>query len=97
MANQPIEELGELDAVTLEHLDVVVKIVLGSVGLLRLDPLELSRNLVDLGLGGGSRGHLHRGNRLHPTRQKVKRVRKKSFRKYLLTPHTFLVNCLQIG
>ena len=64
MTNQTIEELGELVAVILEHLDIVGKVVLGSVGLLRLDPLELNRNLVDLGLDGGVRGHLHRGNRV---------------------------------
>jgi hypothetical protein len=28
---------------------------------LRLDPLELSSNLVDLGLDGGVRGDLHHG------------------------------------
>lgn len=64
MTNQTIEELGELVAVILEHLDIVGKVVLGSVGLLRLDPLELSRNLVDLGLDGGVRVHLHRENRI---------------------------------
>ena len=61
MANQVVEGLSKLLAVTLKHLDVSMKVVLRSIGLLRLEPLELSRNLVDLVLDGGVRGDLHHG------------------------------------
>ena len=59
MANQVVEGLSKLLAVTLKHLDVSMKVVLRSIGLLSLEPLELSSNLVDLHLDGGVRGHLH--------------------------------------
>ena len=61
MTNQSIEGLSQLDTVTLKKLDILGKVVLGSVGLLRLEPLELSSNLVDLGLDCGVRGDLHHG------------------------------------
>ena len=64
MANQVVEGLNQLLAVILEHLDVGEKVILGSIGLLRFEPLELSRNLVDLVLDGGVRGDLHRGYRV---------------------------------
>jgi len=53
--------MDQLFAVILKRLDTQGKVVLGSIGFLRLEPLDLSSNLVDLGLGGGVRGHLHRG------------------------------------
>jgi hypothetical protein len=40
--------------------------------LLRLEPLELSRNLVDLVLDGGVRGHLHREYKVHDETVSVK-------------------------
>lgn len=72
MTNQSIEGLSQLDTVTLKKLDILGKVVLGSVGLLRLEPLELSSNSVDLGLDGGVRGHLHRGNTIDWERVTVK-------------------------
>ena len=59
MANQVVEGLSKLLAVTLKHLDVSMKVVLRSIGLLSLEPLELSSNLVDLHLDLGVRGDLH--------------------------------------
>ena len=61
MANQVVEGLSKLLAVTLKHLDVSMKVVLRSIGLLSLEPLELSSNLVDLHLDLGVRGDLHHG------------------------------------
>ena len=72
VTNQSIEGLSQLDTVILKKLDILGKVVLGSVGLLRLEPLELSSNLVDLGLDGGVRGHLHRGNTVDWKRVTVK-------------------------
>ena len=62
MANHEVIGLGELTTVLLEHLGVGVKVVLGSTGLLRLEPLELNLDLVELNLVVG--GHLHHGNRV---------------------------------
>jgi len=57
--------MDQLLAVILKRLDTQGKVVLGSIGFLRLEPLDLSSNLVDLGLGvHGVRGHLHRGYRV---------------------------------
>ena len=72
MTNQSIEGLSQLDTVTLKKLDILGKVVTGSVGFLRLEPLELSSDGVDLGLDGGVRGHLHRGNRVDWKRVTVK-------------------------
>ena len=65
MTNQKVEGLNQLTTFILKHLDIHRKVVLGSIGFLSLEPLDLSRNLVDLGLGDlGVRGHLHRGYRV---------------------------------
>ena len=62
MANHEVVGLGELTTVLLEHLGVGVKVVLGSTGLLSLEPLELNLDLVELNLVVG--GHLHHGCRV---------------------------------
>ena len=59
----------------LKHLDIHRKVVLGSIGFLSLEPLDLSRNLVDLGLGElGVRGDLHREYKVHDETVSVKRL-----------------------
>lgn len=64
MTNHNIERLDQLTTFILKHLDIHRKIVLGSIGFLSLEPLDLSSNLVDLVLDGGVRGDLHREYRV---------------------------------
>ena len=66
--------MSKLIAVTLKHLDIGDKVVPGSIGLLRLEPLELSSNLVDLVLDVGVSGHLHREYKVQEQRVIVKRL-----------------------
>jgi hypothetical protein len=61
MTDQNVKSLDKLLSFILEKLDTFGKVVLGSIGFLGLEPLDLGGDNVDLGLGGVLGVHLHRG------------------------------------
>ena len=64
MTDQIVESLDKLLSFILEKLDTLGKVVLGSIGFLGLEPLDLGGDDVDLGLGGVLGVHLHREYRV---------------------------------
>ncbi len=64
MIHEDVDRLGESMTLLTELGQQFIHSQTIGVGFHGLDRLELNGDAVDLGLGGGVRGHLHRGNRV---------------------------------
>lgn len=64
MIHEDVDSLGESMTLLMERSQQFIHAQTVGVGFHGLDSLELESNPVDLGLGGGVRGHLHHGNRV---------------------------------
>jgi len=64
MIHEDVDRLGESMTLLTERSQQFIHSQTIGVGFHGLDSLELKSDAVDLGLDGGVRGHLHRGNRI---------------------------------
>ena len=64
MIHEDVDRLGESMTLLTELGQQFIHSQTIGVGFHGLDSLELNGDTVDLGLGGGVRGHLHRENRI---------------------------------
>ena len=64
MIHEDVDSLGESVTLLTELGQQFIHSQTIGVGFHGLDRLELNGDAVDLGLGGGVRGHLHRGYRV---------------------------------
>ena len=64
MIHEDVDRLGESMTLLTERSQQFIHSQTIGVGFHGLDRLELKSDAVDLGLGGGVRGHLHRENRI---------------------------------
>ena len=72
MIHQDVDSLGEGVSLLTEGNNQFIHTQATGIGFHGLDGLELESDAVDLGLDGGVRGHLHRGNKIPAAMGSVK-------------------------